>query len=114
MLRLLGLGTALCTPAAALAEPVTRTATIDTPRYEATRTITRDREAGTVVRDTQVTRRADGATASRHFEGQRTENGFTGSGTATAFNGATRSFQVTQTGRGRFLRPRPHRPRRVR
>jgi hypothetical protein len=114
MLRILGLGLALCVPAAALAEPVTRTVGIDTPRYEGSRTITRDREAGTIVRDTRVTRRSDGATASRHFEGRRTENGFTGSGTATAFNGATRSFQVTQTGRARFLRPRPHRPRRGR
>jgi hypothetical protein len=112
MLKTLGLTVALCAPAVALAEPVTRTVTIDTPRYEGTRTTTRDREAGTMVRDTEVTRRSDGATASRHVERQRTENGFTVSGNATAFNGATRSFQVTQTGRGRFLRPRPHRPHR--
>jgi hypothetical protein len=97
MLRLLALGAVLCAPAAALAEPATRTVTFDGPRAEGTRTVTRDREAGTLVRDTQVTRRSDGATASRHYERQRTETGFTASGTATGFNGGTRSFEVTRT-----------------
>lgn len=114
MFRLMICGALLGVPAASLAEPVTRTATIDTPRYEGSRTVTRDREAGTLTRDTSVTRRSDGATATRHYERRRTADGFTASGNATAFNGATRSFEVTQTGRGRFLRPRFHRPRRGR
>lgn len=97
MLRYMIIGAALCAPAAALAEPVTRTVTIDTPRVEGTRTVTRDREAGTVVRGANVTRRGDGATASSHYERQRTETGYTASGTATGFNGATRSFTATGT-----------------
>ncbi len=97
MLRILALGAVLVTPAAALAEPETRTVTIDGPRVQGTRTVTRDRDAGTLTRDTQLTRRSDGATATRHFERQRTETGFTASGTATGFNGATRSFEVTGT-----------------
>lgn len=112
MLKFMIIAAALTTPAAALAEPRTRTVTWDTPRFDGSRTVTRDREAGTVVRDTTVTRNRDGAVATRHYERQRTETGFTASGTATAFNGATRSFEVTQTGRGRFLRPRFHRPHR--
>jgi len=97
MLKFMILGVALCAPATALADPVTRTVTIDTPRLDGTRTTTRDREAGTVVRDTTVTRNADGAVATRHYERQRTETGYTASGTATGFNGATRSFEVTGT-----------------
>lgn len=114
MFRFIICGTLLCVPAAALAEPATRTVTIDTPRYEGSRTTTRDREAGTLTRDTSVTRRSDGATATRHYERQRTADGFTASGNTTAFNGATRSFEVTRTGRGPFHRPRLHRPRRGR
>jgi len=48
----------------ALAEPVTKTVTIDRPNIDGTRTITRDKEAGTLSVDTQVTRASDGATAS--------------------------------------------------
>ena len=97
MLKFMIIGAALCAPAAALAEPRTRTVTIDTPRFEGSRTVTRDREAGTLVRDAELTRRSDGATATRHYERQRTETGFTASGTATGFNGGTRSFEVTRT-----------------
>lgn len=113
MLRLLAFGAVLCAPAAAFAEPVTRTVTFDGPRYQGTRTITRDREAGTVTRDARVTRRSDGAVATRHVELQRTESGVTGSGTVTRFNGETRSFQISRTGH-RPVRPRLHRPRRGR
>lgn len=97
MLKFLALGVVLCAPAVALADPVTRTVTIDGPRVEGSRTVTRDREAGTVVRDTELTRRSDGATASSHYQRQRTETGFTASGTATGFNGATRSFEASGT-----------------
>ena len=96
MLKLLALGAVLCAPAAALAQPLTRTVTIDGPRVQGARTITRDRDAGTVTRDTTLTRRSDGATATRHYERQRTADGFTASGTATGFNGGTRSFEVTR------------------
>jgi hypothetical protein len=76
----------------AFADPVTKTVTIDTPKYEGTKTITRDKEAGTLTRDTDVTRKSDGATASRDYERQRTDTGVIASGSATRFNGDTRSF----------------------
>lgn len=44
----------------AFAEPVTRTATYDGPKYSGTWTGTRDREARTVTRDTDVFRNSDG------------------------------------------------------
>ena len=82
---------------AALADPVTRTITIDTPKYEGTKTITRDREEGTLSRDTDLTRKADGATASRDYDRHRTDTGFTATGSTTRFNGDTRSFDYERT-----------------
>jgi hypothetical protein len=81
----------------AFADPVTKTVTIDKPKYEITRTTVRDKEAGTFVRDTEATRKADGATATRHNERARTETGFTASGEATNFAGKTRSYDLTRT-----------------
>jgi hypothetical protein len=81
----------------ALADPVTKTITIDTPKYDGTRTVTRDKEAGTLTRDTDVTRKSDGATASRDYERRRTDTGFTASGSTTRFNGDTRSFDYERT-----------------
>jgi hypothetical protein len=89
------LALAIATPA--FAEPVTKTVTIDTPKYDGTRIITRDKEAGTFTRDTDLTRKSDGATATRDFERDRTATGFTASGTATGFDGKTRSFDLTHT-----------------
>lgn len=83
--------------APALAEPQTKTVTIDRPNYEGSRTVTRDPEAGTLQRDAEVTRKSDGATAERHFERTRTDDGFTASGSATGFNGKTRSFEIDRT-----------------
>jgi len=93
---LAGIATALIGPAAS-AEPVTKTVTVDTPRYEGTKTITRDQEAGTLSRDTDVTRKSDGATASRDYDRERTASGYTASGSTTRFNGDTRSFDYERT-----------------
>lgn len=82
---------------AAVAEEKTRTVTFDGPRYEGTRTTTRDREAGSLSRDTSVTRKADGAVATREFDRQRTEGGVTASGSGTNFAGETRSFDYART-----------------
>lgn len=81
----------------ALAEPVTKTITIDRPNVDGTRTIVRDKDAGTLSVDTQVTRASDGATATREFDRARTEDGFTASGSSTNFAGETRSFERTRT-----------------
>ena len=78
----------------ALADPVTRTITIDTPRYEGARTITRDREAGTLSRDTDLTRKSDGATASREYDRQRTATGYTAEGSLTRFNGKSYEYNA--------------------
>lgn len=83
--------------APALAEPHTRTVTIDQPNYQGSRTIVRDPEAGTLQRDAEVTRKSDGATAERHYERTRTDDGFTASGSSTNFNGETRSFEIDRT-----------------
>lgn len=88
---------AIISASAALAEPVTRTIAIDTPKVEGSRTVTRDREAGTVSKDTELTRKSDGATASREYDRQRTENGFTASGSRTQFDGDTRSWDYERT-----------------
>src|SRR5262245_21728929 len=93
---LAGVAAALIAPAA-MADPVTRTVTIDTPRYEGTRTVTRDQEAGSLSRDTDVTLKSDGATASRDYDRQRTDTGVTESGSTTRFNGDTRSFDYERT-----------------
>jgi hypothetical protein len=81
----------------AFAAPVTKTVTIDKPKYEITRTTVRDKEAGTFVRAADVTRKADGATAERHDERTRTATGFTASGEASNFAGKTRSYDLTRT-----------------
>jgi hypothetical protein len=76
----------------ALAEPVTHTTTIDSPKYDGTRVVTRDGAAGTLSRDTAVTRVSDGAMATREYDRSRTGTGVTASGSATGFAGNTRSF----------------------
>ncbi len=80
-----------------MAEPVTKTVTIDRPNYDGTRTTVIDKDAGTLSRDTQVTRASDGATATREYDRTRTDTGFTDSGSATNFKGETRSFERTRT-----------------
>ena len=97
MTKLFLAGAAAILASGAFADPVTRTVTIDTPKYDGTKTVTRDKEAGTLTRDTDVTRKSDGATASRDYERQRTDTGFTTSGTATRFNGDTRSWDYERT-----------------
>jgi hypothetical protein len=95
-LLLTGIAAALIAPAA-LADPVTRTITIDTPKYEGTKTITRDKEEGTLSRDAELTRKGDGAVATREYDRQRTDTGVTASGSTTRFNGDTRSFDYERT-----------------
>ena len=91
-----GLAATLVAPAA-LAEPVTRTYTIDTPKVEGTKTVTRDREAGTVAKDSELTRKSDGATATREYDRAKTENGSVASGSRTQFDGNTRSWDYERT-----------------
>lgn len=81
----------------ALADPVTKTVTIDTPKYEGTKTYTRDKEEGTFSKDAELTRKSDGATATREYDRQRTDTGLTASGSTTRFNGDTRSFDYERT-----------------
>lgn len=83
--------------APALAEPRTRTVTVDRPNYEGSRTTVRDPQAGLVSHDAKVTRKSDGATATRSYDRARTDTGFTASGSATGFDGKTRSFESTRT-----------------
>jgi len=90
-LMLGGLAAILIAPAA-LAEPVTRTYTIDTPKVEGEKTVVRDKEAGTVAKDAELTRKSDGAVATRQFDRARTDSGAVASGSTTRFNGDTRSF----------------------
>src|SRR5688500_6582318 len=68
-----------------------RTVTIDTPRYEGTRTTERDRAEGSLSRETDVTRKRDGATASRDFSRQWTGDGVTRNRTSTDFQGRAAS-----------------------
>lgn len=70
----------------------TRTKTFDGPNYQGSRTVTRDRDAGTLSRDAEVTRKSDGAVATRTYDRQRTETGYTASGTQTGFNGQTHTL----------------------
>lgn len=84
---------AMLLPGAALAEPETRTITIDTPRVEGERVVTRDREAGSRTVDATLIRKEDGAIATRNRESQRTDTGRVFSGSTTRFNGDTRSFE---------------------
>lgn len=98
MMKLLLAGTAaMLTATVATAEPVTRTYTADTPRYEGTKTVVRDREAGTVSKDTDVIRKSDGATASRDYDRARTDSGVVASGSRTRFNGDTRNWDYERT-----------------
>lgn len=93
MTKLIWAGTAaLLMTTAASAEPVTRTYTIDTPKYEGEKIVTRDREAGTVSKDAELTRKSDGAAATREYDRARTDTGVIVSGSTTRFNGDTRSF----------------------
>ena len=97
-----GVAIAIAASSVAIAEPVTRTITVDTPRYDGTRTTTRDREAGTLERDTLLTRTSDGSVATRSYDRQRTDTGASLSGSTTRFNGDTSSFDAerTRTDRG--------------
>ena len=93
---LAGIAAVLIAPAAA-ADPVTKTITVDTPRYEGTKTVTRDKEAGSLSRDAELIRKSDGAVATRDYDRQRTDTGVTASGSTTRFNGDTRSFDYDRT-----------------
>jgi len=93
---LAGIAAVLIAPTAA-ADPVTKTITVDTPRYEGTKTITRDQEAGSLSREAELTRKSDGAVATRDYDRQRTDTGVTASGSTTRFNGDTRSFDYDRT-----------------
>ena len=88
---------ATITATAAFADPVTRTYTIDTPNYEGTKTVARDKEAGTVSKDAELTRLSDGAVATHEYDRARTESGAVASGSTTRFNGDTRSFDYQRT-----------------
>ena len=85
---------AMLLPGPALAEPTTRTITVDTPNFEGERVITRDREAGLRSVDSTLTRKEDGAVATRSRETQQTDTGAIISGSQTRFNGNTRSFEA--------------------
>lgn len=90
-------GAALAMASNAMAEPITRTTTVDRPNYDATQVAVRDPATGTVSRDTTVTRASDGATATRTYDRARTDTGVTASGSATGFAGRTRSFDYERT-----------------
>ena len=81
--------------APAMAEPVTKTVAIDKPTYSGTRTVTRDKEAGTFLRDTDLTRKSDGATAERDASRTKTATGYVASGTNRGFDGRTSHFDAT-------------------
>ena len=108
-LLLAGIAAVLIVPAA-LADPVTKTITIDTPKYEGTKTITRDKEEGTLTRDNDVTRKSDGATASRDYTRTRTAHGYNAEATLTRFNGETYDYTAKvrrgeyRVGRSQVLR----------
>ena len=80
-----------------LADPVTKTVTIDKPNFEGSRTVVRDKEAGTLSRDGELTRKSDGATATRSYDRARTDDGFTASGSSTNLRGQTRSFNLDRS-----------------
>ena len=81
----------------ALADPVTKTVTIDKPNFEGSRTVVRDKEAGTLSRDSELTRKSDDATAMRSYDRARTDDGFTASGSSTNLRGQTRSFNLDRS-----------------
>ena len=87
--------------APALAQQST-TVTIDTPRYEGTRTTERDRVEGSLTRETDLTRKRDGATAGSDFSRQRTEDGVIRDRTGTDFQGhtATSHYERERTPHG--------------
>lgn len=89
-LSILTLAAAGLIAAPALAQQ-SKTVTIDTPRYEGTRTTEHDRAEGSLTRETNVTRKSDGAAASRDFARQRTEDGVVRDRTSTDFQGRTAS-----------------------
>jgi opacity protein-like surface antigen len=93
---LAGVVAALVAPAA-LADPVTKTITVDTPKSEGTKTYTRDKEEGSFSKDAELTRKSDGAVATREYDRQRTDSGIVSSGSTTRFNGDTRSFDYQRT-----------------
>lgn len=88
---------ALLAATAAYAQPVTRTKTVDGANYDATRTTTRDKAAGTFTRDTDVVRARDGATASGNYSRTKTDSGVSVSGSQTGFGGRTRSYGYDRT-----------------
>jgi hypothetical protein len=75
--------------APAIAAPVTRTETIDKPKFEINRTTTRDREAGSFTRDAEITRKADGKVTQRHAERHRTATGYEANQRITSGAGET-------------------------
>lgn len=89
-LTILALAAAGLIAAPALAQE-SRTVTIDTERYEGTRTTERDRAEGSLTRATDVTRKSDGATASSDFTRRRSEDGVVRDRTTTDFQGRTAS-----------------------
>jgi hypothetical protein len=88
---------ALFVLAPASAEPITKTVSVDGPRYDGTRTTVRDRTAGTLTRETDVVRTRDGATASSNYSRTRTDAGVAISGSQTGFAGRTRSYEYDRT-----------------
>lgn len=100
-LTILALAAAGLIAAPALAQE-SRTVTIDTERYEGTRTTERDRDEGSLTRETDVTRKSDGATASRDFSRQRTEDGVVRDRSGTDFQGrsATSHYERERTPHG--------------
>jgi len=100
-LTILTLAAAGLIAAPALAQQ-TKTVTIDTPRYEGTRTTERDRAERSLSRETDLTRKSDGATASRDFSRQRSEDGVTRDRSSTDFQGrtATSHYERERTAHG--------------
>jgi len=96
--------------ASVLAGPVlaqqSKTVTIDTPRFEGERTITRDREAGTYDSNGNLIRKRDGAEASHEYNRTRNSNGWESSGSQTDFQGRTRSFEYERQRTGNGYRAR--------
>lgn len=84
------LGLAVSSPL--LAQEQSKTVTIDTPRFEGEKTITRDRAAGDYSNSAELTRKRDGAVATSDYNRSRTDNGWVADGSQTDFQGRTRSF----------------------
>lgn len=99
---ILGGAAALAIAGPALADPVTRTYTFDTPRFEGSKTVTRDREEHMVARDTEVVRKSDGAVATREYDRDRNAGGIVASGSRSQFDGDSRSwnYEASRTARG--------------